>query len=400
MSQPLVSAIIPTYNRREWVQLAIDSALAQRGVTLEVIVIDDGSCDGTGDALRTRYNDCIRYIFQENQGESVARNRGAVEARGEFLAFLDSDDLWLPGKLARQVDFLRRNPDCGAVSCQAYAINHHGREILRLPYGTHVTGGRISLQQILTSGLPLSGSTPVIRATAFQQIGGYDVNIRHGEDVDIAVRLLLENIPVGMIARPLAKIRSHASSQSLALQEDKFLASHRDHNRMYDYIEKHTSTPALAAARQKEDMRLLVYAIQAGNLALAEQYLRLPNLPQPVPADLYDAQIEYFTPLLYRESTEPRRIVESIRAMFAFRDAHMPGTRRDRQDALVILRAAEWCARQSASHAGFTWRQVIAALRRQPGLLSAPAFWKLIARLLFGRLYTRLYLFKSHLSDD
>jgi len=92
--------------------------------------------------------------------------------------------------------------------------------------------------------------------------------------------------------------------------------------------------------------------------------------------------------------------VESIRAVFAFRDAHMPGTRRGRQDALVILRAAEWCARQSASHAGFAWRQVIAALRRQPGLLSAPAFWKLIARLLFGRLYTRLYLFKSHLFDD
>ncbi len=68
MSQPLVSAIIPTYNRREWVQLAIDSALAQRGVTLEVTVVDDGSSDGTGDALRTRYNDRIRYIFQENQG--------------------------------------------------------------------------------------------------------------------------------------------------------------------------------------------------------------------------------------------------------------------------------------------------------------------------------------------
>ncbi len=400
MSQPEVSAIIPTYNRREWVQLAIDSVLAQRGVAVECIVVDDGSSDGTGDALRARYGDRIRYIYQENQGESAARNRGAAEARGEFLAFLDSDDLWLPGKLARQVDFLRRDPDCGAVYCQAYAIDERGREILRLPYGTHVRGSRISLHQILTSGLPLSGSTPMIRATAFQHIGGYDVHIRHGEDVDIAARLLLDDYAVGMIPRQLAKIRSHRGSQSLALQEDKFLASHRDHNRMYDSIEKRASTPALSGARQKEDMRLLVYAIQAGNLALAGQYLRLPHLPQPIPASLYDAQIEYFTPLLYRETPDPRRIVESIRAVFAFRDAHAPGSRSSRQDALVILRAAEWCARQSAAHAGFAWRQVLAELRRQPGLLFAPAFWKLIARLVFGRLYTRLYLFKSHLSDD
>lgn len=400
MNPPEVSAVIPTYNRREWVQLAIDSALAQRGVTLEVIVVDDGSSDGTCDALKARYGDRIRFIPQENQGESAARNRGAAEASGEFLAFLDSDDLWLPGKLARQLDFLRRNPDCGAVSCQAYAIDEQGREILRLPYGAHVRGSRISLHQILTSGLPLSGSTPMIRATAFQQIGGYDELIRHGEDVDIAVRLLLENFAVGMIPRPLAKIRSHRGSQSLALQEDKFLASHRDHNRMYDTIEKRVDSPALRGARQKEDMRLLVYAIQAGNPALAEQYLRLPHLPQPIPAGLYDAQIEYFTPLLYRETPDPRRIVERIQSVFAFRDAHTPVTRRGMKDALVTLRAAEWCARQSAAHAGFAWRQVLGELRRQPGLLFAPAFWKLIARLVFGRLYIRLVLLKSHLSDD
>lgn len=399
MSAPLVSAIIPTYNRREWVQLAIDSVLAQRGAAVECIVVDDGSTDGTGEALRARYSDRVRYVYQENQGESAARNRGAGEARGDFLAFLDSDDLWLPRKLEHQVAFLRRNPDCGAVYCQAYAIDERGREILRLPYGAHVRGGRVRLIQILRSGLPLSGSTPMIRVQAFRQIGGYDTRIRHGEDVDIAIRLLLDNTAVDMIARPLVKIRSHSQSQSLSMQAERFLASHRDHCRMFDTVQARTSDPpllhALEAARQKEDARLVVYAVHAGRPELAEEYRR-----DTIPPRLYDAQIEYFTPLLYRERPDPHRILEFIRAVFAYREAHAPGLSRKREDALVMLRAAEWCARQSAAHIGFAWRQVFAALRRQPGLLLTPAFWKLSALLVFGRLYTRLYLFKSHLSDD
>jgi hypothetical protein len=98
-----VSAIIPTFNRRDYVSRAIDSVLSQTAPVDEVIVVDDGSTDGTADAIQARYGDRVRLIRQENMGVSGARWRGTKEARGEWVAFLDSDDEWVP---RRQADFL------------------------------------------------------------------------------------------------------------------------------------------------------------------------------------------------------------------------------------------------------------------------------------------------------
>src|SRR5215472_13795712 len=94
LMHPKVSVIIPTYNRADKVRKGIDSALAQTLSELEVIVVDDGSEDGTGMILSEIYGKRIRYYFQSNQGVSAARNRGIQEARGEWIAFLDSDDCW------------------------------------------------------------------------------------------------------------------------------------------------------------------------------------------------------------------------------------------------------------------------------------------------------------------
>ena len=108
-----VSAVVPTYNRAHLVGEAIRSVLAQSLPVCEVIVVDDGSTDGTKEAVG-RLSDAnpglIRYIRQENAGPGAARNRGIREASGDWVAFQDSDDLWLPEKIAWQVDFLRRNP--------------------------------------------------------------------------------------------------------------------------------------------------------------------------------------------------------------------------------------------------------------------------------------------------
>ncbi len=117
---PTVSVIIPTYNRRAYVQEAIDSVLAQTYTDYEIIVIDDGSTDGTGEALRERYGDKIIYEWQENQGLSAARNRGIESSRGQYIALLDSDDLWMPEKLERQVACLSQHPEVAMVA-RAYA---------------------------------------------------------------------------------------------------------------------------------------------------------------------------------------------------------------------------------------------------------------------------------------
>ena len=116
---PLVTVIIPTYNRVRYLREAIDSVLSQDFRDFELIVVDDGSTDATSD-LMDAYSSRLRYIFQEHHGVSAARNTGIAHARGSLVAFLDSDDLWLPKKLSAQVDFFRKNRD--ALICQTEEI--------------------------------------------------------------------------------------------------------------------------------------------------------------------------------------------------------------------------------------------------------------------------------------
>ena len=123
-----VSVIIPTYNRERVVRRAIDSALAQTYRNLEVIVVDDGSTDGTSEVLGN-YGERIRVIRQTNAGPSAARNRRATEAAGEVLAFLDSDERWLPAKIERQMEVLRRGGvGMSCCICNARIRSSPGKE--------------------------------------------------------------------------------------------------------------------------------------------------------------------------------------------------------------------------------------------------------------------------------
>lgn len=111
---PLVSVIMPAYNTARYIREAIDSVLGQDYPAKELIVIDDGSTDGTLDLVRS-YGDCVTLLTQQNQGSAVARNAGLAAARGDYIAFLDSDDVWLPGKLSLQVRYLQDHPDIGMI---------------------------------------------------------------------------------------------------------------------------------------------------------------------------------------------------------------------------------------------------------------------------------------------
>ena len=110
-----ISVVIPAYNHGRFLREAIDSVLAQTYAPLEIIVVDDGSTDDTEQIVRS-YGDRVRYIRQQNAGVGAARNNGIANARGEYVAFLDSDDLWLPEKLAVQVEYMRRHPECAACA--------------------------------------------------------------------------------------------------------------------------------------------------------------------------------------------------------------------------------------------------------------------------------------------
>jgi glycosyltransferase involved in cell wall biosynthesis len=121
-SRPTVSVIIPTYNRAGYVVEAIESVLAQTYKNIEIVVIDDGSTDDTPEMLKP-YKEKIKYIYTENGGPARARNIGMKEAAGEYIAFLDSDDLYYPFKTEIQVAFLQKNPDVALVCSELSAIN-------------------------------------------------------------------------------------------------------------------------------------------------------------------------------------------------------------------------------------------------------------------------------------
>ena len=113
VTNPLVSVVVPVHNGERFLEPALDSVLGQDYTPLEVLVVDDGSIDGSANLVR-RY-DRVRYVWQANQGVAVARNRGILASRGEILAFLDQDDLWRPRKLSRQVGCLQGDPGLGYV---------------------------------------------------------------------------------------------------------------------------------------------------------------------------------------------------------------------------------------------------------------------------------------------
>src|ERR1017187_5289101 len=132
-NKPFISVVIPTYNRCQMLMTAIESVLAQTYPAFEMVVVDDGSSDGTGEILQRfidqRYGrgmqtQPIRYFYQSNQGQSVARNKGVEEARGEWIAFLDSDGLWFSEKLEWQVRAVAQfKNDCGACLTDARLWN-------------------------------------------------------------------------------------------------------------------------------------------------------------------------------------------------------------------------------------------------------------------------------------
>jgi glycosyltransferase involved in cell wall biosynthesis len=181
---PRVSAIIPTYNRKAFVLEAVASVLAQGYGDYELIVVDDGSEDGTREAI-AHYGGGVRYAYQKNQGVSSARNRGLELAEGEFIAFLDSDDLWLPEKLGVQVAFMDAHPE--ALIC--YTDEIWIRRGVRVnPRKRHAKYSG----EIYPQCLPLciiSPSSALMRRGLFEEVGTFDPFFPVCEDYDLWLRV-------------------------------------------------------------------------------------------------------------------------------------------------------------------------------------------------------------------
>ncbi len=203
-----VSTIIPTYNRRELVIRAIDSVLAQTHRIDEIIVIDDGSIDGTGEALRERYGDRIRYVRQANAGVSAARNHGLRLAKGRYIALLDSDDEWLPEKTERQVALLQANPGFGMVLCDVRCVDATGATIEIVHRRDVIREDGPALRWVLRSPA-LAPASAIMRREVYEDIGGFDENLRTAEDIDFHLRVA-RRWPMGVVEAPLVRtLRGH-----------------------------------------------------------------------------------------------------------------------------------------------------------------------------------------------
>ncbi|HWH61579.1 MAG TPA: glycosyltransferase [Terriglobales bacterium] len=227
---PRISAIIPTYNRAVKVQGAIDSVLAQTFTDFEVVVVDDGSSDGTCEVLRAKYGDSIRYFAQPNQGISGARNRGITEARGEWIAFLDSDDIWEKEKLDWQIKALEEfSPRCGACYTDVRIMNHpETRTLFELaePRDRHQSWMGISARVLKLlvrpggAGMVVCPSSLLARTDLARKVGGLNRKLKFQMDTEFMFRLALET-DFCYVNKPLVKFdRSPAQDRHVGVSAE------------------------------------------------------------------------------------------------------------------------------------------------------------------------------------
>ncbi|MDX2446184.1 MAG: glycosyltransferase [Desulfobacterales bacterium] len=213
---PIVSVVIPTHNRGWVLKEAIESVLAQTFESFELIVVDDGSPDNTR-ALLDGYEDLV-VLEQTNKGVSAARNRGIALAQGELIAFLDSDDLWLPEKLFAQVTFFQENPD--ALICQTQETwIRNGQRIY--PKSRHMKQSGLFFERSLELCL-VSPSAVMIKKRLFETVGMFDEDLPACEDYDLWLRINA-TIPIFLIDEALViKRGGHADQLSSNAGLDKY----------------------------------------------------------------------------------------------------------------------------------------------------------------------------------
>jgi len=198
---PKVSVVIPTYNRAAKVQKGIRSALVQTFSDLEVIVVDDGSADDTGKVLAETFGDRIRYYYQTNKGASAARNKGIAEARGEWIAFLDSDDEWERDKLEWQFKILKHfASQCGGCYTDVRLINNpETRTFFQLAEESYPHEGEMGISkqalQLLVrpggAGMVICLSSFMGRTDLIRKAGGFDLRLPYSQDSELLFRLAM-----------------------------------------------------------------------------------------------------------------------------------------------------------------------------------------------------------------
>lgn len=222
MSKPLVSVVIPNYNYAKFISETIESVLAQTYANLEVIVVDDESADDSLEVLK-KFDGRITVIAQKNQGVSRARNNGAAKASGEFIAFLDADDVWMPTKIERQMQRFTEDGELGMVHCSMTYIDPAGNVCGENREGMEgdVSSELLKFDRGVVVGV---GSTSLMPKKVFDELGGFDHRLSTAADWDLSYRLASE-YKIGFVDEPLVLYRVHSSNMhgNIAVMEHDML---------------------------------------------------------------------------------------------------------------------------------------------------------------------------------
>lgn len=208
---PKVSVVIPTYNRDSFIAGTIESVLNQSYRDYEIIVVDDGSIDETRKSVKS-FGSHVRYIYQKNRGASSARNTGILHAKGEFIAFLDSDDLFLPNKLEIQMNYLNSHPDCKFLYSWYYKAYPNG-EIKMLRKNIAPRNQEHLKFCLIKRRLGIRTSTVIVHRACFNKDRLFNEKYWRSEDWDMWLRLAAE-FPTACIEVPLTKYIIHDSNIS------------------------------------------------------------------------------------------------------------------------------------------------------------------------------------------
>ena len=225
MKKPLVSVIIPTYQTKDFVGEAIDSVLAQTYPNIEILVVDDGSVDGTEEFCKAKYGSRITYIYQENRGLAGSRNTGMRNAHGEFFALLDADDMFLPNKVERQVDYLLTHPECDVSYCGLYHFYDGAPERLFTLNLTYYSGADI-FPNLLKRNF-INPLTVVMRRRVMEKIGFFDEFYRHGEDWDYWLRSSYQGARFCYLPEQLGKYRMWRGGHPYSWKMEKRIKTYR-----------------------------------------------------------------------------------------------------------------------------------------------------------------------------
>jgi len=209
MTNPLVTVIVPVHNGERFLRSALESLYAQDYQPFEVVLVDDGSSDGSAAIARTFPG--LRYLRQENQGQAAARNTGLSLARGEFVAYLDDDDLIPPHKLRRQAKYLVANPQVGCVLARQQIMLEPDVDPPEWLSRDPVFGD--------LDGVPLVSA--MIRTQLLREIGGFDPSYRFAEDRDLFVRLREHGVHIDVLPEVLLFRRFHGENVNFRSRPEK-----------------------------------------------------------------------------------------------------------------------------------------------------------------------------------